>query len=137
MTNAPLQGILDEIAAESGSGSGAIVVREGAAGPIRIVASVGLDEAGAAGLVGAINRPGHPVARTFDELTPTFDVPPMNPGGPALRSHLPLVVARDGEKTVVGVLALAHDDPMSPDMRERVQDDASLAAAVIEEQRAT
>jgi hypothetical protein len=137
VTSSALQGILDEIAAESGAGSGAIVVRDAVTGSMAIVASVGLDEAGAAALAGAINRPGHPVARAFDELKPTYGVPPMNPGGPALRSHLPLIVTRDGEKTVVGVLALAHDDPIPRKLRGPLETDAALAAAVIQYERAT
>ena len=58
--------------------------------------------------------PGHPVARTMHETMPTFDVLPTGPGGPALRSHLPLVVTRGGTDSVLGVLALAHDAPIDP-----------------------
>lgn len=49
---------------------------------------------------------------------PTFNVRPMNPGGPALRSHLQVVVLRNGRPTVVGVLAVAHEDALSAGQRE-------------------
>ena len=66
------------------------------------------------------------------ETTPTFDVLPTAPGGPALRSHLPLVVTRGGTDSVLGVLALAHDVPIDPAMRPVLQAVADLAAVAIE-----
>jgi hypothetical protein len=63
---------------------------------------------------------------------PTYDVRPMNPGGPALRSHLPLVIGRQGVDRVVGVLALAYDRPIEPDTRPTVEAVADLAAVAIE-----
>src|SRR4029077_10131963 len=97
-------------------GSAAVVVPDGAGGN-EIVASIGLDAAAGAGLAQAIRQPGHPIARTFTDPVATYDVTPINPGGPALRSHLPLVVRRDGADHVVGVLALAYDRPIDIDQR--------------------
>ena len=50
--------------------------------------------------------PAHPVARALDDDGPTFDVYPVNPGGPRLRSHLPF---RNDNGDPAGVLAVAHD----------------------------
>ena len=105
----------------------AAIVIAGRDGALEIAASFGLDDAAAAGLTEAIARPTHPIARTMHETTPTFDVLPTAPGGPALRSHLPLVVTRGGTDSVLGVLALAHDEPIDPAMRPVLQAVADLA----------
>jgi len=125
-----LQAILDPLAGDV-IGSAAIVIA-GRRDALEIAASLGLDEAAAAGLTQAIASPAHPVARTMHEWTPTFDVLPMNPGGPALRSHLPLVVTRRGTDSVLGVLALAHDQPIDPEMKPILQAVADLAAVAAE-----
>jgi hypothetical protein len=82
-----------------------------------------------------MRAPGHPIARTFTSRVATYDVTPMNPGGPALRSHLPLTVRRDGVDAVVGVLALAYDRPIDADMRPVLEAVADLAAVAIERDR--
>ncbi|HLQ49484.1 MAG TPA: GAF domain-containing protein, partial [Candidatus Dormibacteraeota bacterium] len=63
---------------------------------------------------------------------PSFDVLPTAPGGPALRSHLPLAVARGGSDTVLGVLALAHHRPLDAESRQLLEAAADLAAIAIE-----
>ena len=125
-----LQALLDPIAGND-VGSAAIVIA-GRDGALEIVASFGLDDGAAAGLTKAIARPGHPIARTMHETTPTFDVLPTGPGGPALRSHLPLVVTRGGTDSVLGVLALAHDEQIDPETRPVLQAVADLAAVAVE-----
>jgi hypothetical protein len=125
-----LQGLVDTVA-RLGVSSAAIVIA-GADGALEIAASLGLDVPAAAGLTAAIASPGHPVARTMHETRPTFDVLPVNPGGPALRSHLPLVVTRGGTDSVLGVLALAHDAPIELEMRRVLQAVADLAAVALE-----
>jgi len=125
-----LQGLVDMVAG-LGVSSAAIVIA-GAYGALEIAATLGLDEAAVAGLTAAIASPGHPVARTMHETTPTFGVLPMNPGGPALRSHLPLVVTRGGTDSVLGVLAVAHDAPIDVEMRPVLQAVADLAAVALE-----
>ena len=115
-----------------GVGSGAIVARRGDGARLEIVASFGLDERAATGLSEAIARPTHPIARTFAEPTPTYDVTPINPGGPKLRSHLPLIVTRDGSEVVVGVLALAHEDSIDSEDRAILEAVADLAAVAME-----
>ena len=64
------------------------------------------------------------MARRLVDDEPTFDVLPMAPGGPKLRSHLPLIA---GDGGAVGVLAVAHDSPLDEDQRAEL---IALAARV-------
>jgi hypothetical protein len=127
-----LQVLVDAIAEPLGIASAAIVIEDRAGTGLEIVATYGLDDLAVSGLDGAIQSPTHPIARTFAEPTTTFDVQPVNPGGPALRSHLPLIVTRDGTDTVLGVLALAHDRPIDSATRPILEAAADLAAVAIE-----
>jgi hypothetical protein len=99
-----------------------------------IVASFGLQDAAVAGLAAAVGNPGHPIARTFATPVASFDVLPTAPGGPALRTHMPLVVTRASSEIVLGVLALAHEQPIDPVMRPILLAGADLAAVAIERQ---
>ena len=101
-------------------------------GALEIAATYGLDAAATAGLAAACQNPDHPIARTFATPTPTFDVLPTRPGGPALRSHVPLAVDREGTEILVGVLALAHDRPLAPAARPVLLASADLAAVAID-----
>jgi GAF domain-containing protein len=127
-----LSTMLDTVARSFGIGSAAIVVERRQGTGLEIIAAFGLDERAAAGLSDAIARPTHPIARTFATPTPTYDVAPINPGGPALRSHLPLTVDRRGTQTVLGVLALAHDQSIDAETRAILEAVADLAAVAIE-----
>jgi len=112
---------LDAVAREAltiGDVQSAAIFAVGAAGALELAGAAGIEGAPLAGLVAAVQQPGHPVARAVDDPGPTFDVTPMNPGGPSLRSHLPLRADGDAAHTV-GVLALAHDQPLGPADRER------------------
>lgn len=126
-----LDGLLTRIAAAAGAGSGAILIADAVPNELRIVASLGLDADAAAGLTAAVRNPAHAVARTLATGETGFDVLPGAPGGPALRSHLPLIVERDGTERVVGVLALAHDRPIEPALRPILVGVADLAAVAI------
>jgi hypothetical protein len=130
-TPALLGSMLEALGRASGSGSGAILSRDGPTGDLRIVASLGLDDAGAAGLTAAVRNPAHAVARTATTGDAGFDVLPGAPGGPKLRSHLPLVIGPEGASVVVGVLALAHDEPIDPALRPILTAAADLAALAI------
>lgn len=132
---ASLETLLDAIAKPLDIASAAIVVGDRERDGLEIVATFGLDERATAGLAEAINRPEHPIARTFAAPKTTFDVLPTQPGGPALRSHLPLIVTRRGTDSVLGVLALAHDRPIDPEVRPIVEAAADLAAVAIERHR--
>jgi GAF domain-containing protein len=130
--SASLRRILDSLAARLAVASAAVVATDVDHTRLEIVASHGLRDADVAGLARAIGNPAHPIARTIAEPTPTFDVAPTVPGGPALRSHLPLVVVRDGSSNVLGVLALAYEDPFDADTRRVLQAVADLAAVALE-----
>jgi GAF domain-containing protein len=99
---------------------------------LSIVGSVGLEDSAIAGLARAVQNPGHPIARTLVDPVPSFDVLPSVPGGPALRSHLPLSVIRDGTETVLGVLALAHQRSLDAEPRLLLEAAADLAAVAVE-----
>ena len=110
-----LLGILQPLADRFGIASAAVFVVSSAGGALEIVAALGLGDRAA--LADAVRNPVHPVARTAKERAAGFDVRPMAAGGPALRSHLPLITGADGGGVVVGVLALAHDAPTNDDTR--------------------
>ena len=128
--------LLGVIAAQLDVESAVIVVLEGPAG-LKIIASVGLPDPAVAGLAEALRNPAHPIARTVGDPVPSFDVLPTNPGGPALRSHLPLTVTRGGSDTVLGVLALAHHRPLDAGSRQLLEATADLAAVAVERDRGT
>ena len=128
--DARLEGLLEALAGHLEVASAAIFALRSPGGVLEQVATLRLDDAAAAGLAAAVRNPAHPVARAATGDSSSFDVRPTAPGGPALRSHVPLVATRDGTLAVVGVLAVAHDVPMTPFARllEAVGD---LAAATL------
>jgi hypothetical protein len=109
-------------------GSAAIAVVEPAG--LRLAATAGLPGPAADGLRQAIQDPGHPVARTAADGLAAFDVLPVAPGGPTLRSHVPLIARVDGADRILGVLAVAHDAPMTPHAGE-LEAIADLAAVAL------
>jgi hypothetical protein len=131
-----LQMLLASIVGQLDVGSAAIVIVDERLDRLEIAASIGLGDSGVEALAAAIGNPGHPIARTVSKPESSFDVLPTAPGGPALRSHVPLTVRRDGSEVVLGVLALAHDRPIDPEMRPLIQAGADLAAVAIERHRA-
>lgn len=132
-----LQVLLGSIAEPFEIESAAIFVVNHQSERLDLAASTGLADSAVAGLTAAVGNPGHPIARTVTAPVPSFDVLPTVPGGPALRSHLPLTVRRDGAEVVVGVLALAHDRSMDPVTRPLLLAVADLAAVAIESRRLT
>jgi hypothetical protein len=130
-----LEVLTDALARVAGAGSAVIVIAGEHGDGLQFAASFGLEGAARAGLAAAIHDPRHPIARTAATGRAGFDVLPTAPGGPALRSHLPLVVTRGGTDTVLGVLALAHERPIPPSVRPVLQAGADLAAVVIERHR--
>jgi GAF domain-containing protein len=129
---ATLDALLAGLAAATGSGSGAMFVPDGGTGELTIVASCDLGPEAAAGLTAAVRNPAHAVARTYASAETGYDVLPAAPGGPALRTHLPLIVERGDGARVVGVLALAHDKPLDPELRPVLLAVADLAAVAVE-----
>ncbi len=115
-------------------GIASVAVFAGASGsaPIRLVAVAGIAGPPLDGLLAAVRDPGHPVRRAIGDQGPTFNVAPINPGGPALRSHLPLrLPGADAASPAIGVLALAHDQPVSVEARDRMEQLAETATAAI------
>jgi hypothetical protein len=102
-----------------------------AGGSLALSGAAGIDGPALDGLVAAVLDPTHPVARALTDPGPTFDVLPMNPGGPKLRSHLPLRRAgASPPEPAIGVLALAHEEPTSEADRAALVDLAARAAAL-------
>jgi hypothetical protein len=130
-----LQLLLGAIAEHFQIESSVILVPSDGRHGLEIVASFGLQDAAVAGLAAAVGNPGHPIVRTFATPVASFDVRPTAPGGPALRTHIPLVVTRGGSDIVLGVLALAHEQSIDPAMRPILQAGADLAAVAIERDR--
>jgi len=130
-----LQVITDALARQADAASAVIVIVGGRGDGLQIATSFELGDAARAGLAAAMQNPNHPIARTAATGEAGFDVRPTAPGGPALRSHLPLVVTRGGSRTVLGVLALAHERPIPPSLRPILQAGADLAAVVVERSR--
>ena len=110
--------------------SAAIFVVGPASSALRLAAAAGIEGPPLDGLVAAVQNPAHPVARALGADGPTFDVLPTAPGGPRLRSHLPLRVDLDGDRATVGVLAVAHDSPLDEAARGELVDLADAAAAI-------
>ena len=113
-----------------GVGSAAVFVVAPGSTDLVLGAAEGIEGPPLERLAQAVRDPAHPIARTLDEATPSFDVTPTAPGGPALRSHVPLLVVADGGLLAVGVLAVAHGDRMSPASRQALMDLAARAAAI-------
>ena len=117
--------------AVDGVESAAIFVVPHGSTDLELVAAAGIEGQALDGLNAAVSNPAHPIAKALTDDGPTFDVRPMAPGGPALRSHLPIVPVRDGQPEVAGVLAVAHDASLSAEARRRLSDLAVAAARVV------
>lgn len=131
----PGQAVLDEVVQAAlhvdGIQSAALFVVAPPSTSLELAAAAGIAGPPLDGLVAAVRDPAHPVARALSDDGPTFDVLPMAPGGPRLRSHLPLQVDRDGRPEAVGVLALAHDAPLDEGRRAELIALAGTAAAAV------
>lgn len=118
---------LDEVAraaqAVEGIESAAVFVAQSGSSDLDLAGAAGIEGPPLDGLVAAVRNPAHPIARAMHDTAPTFDVRPMNPGGPALRSHLPL-----GGR---GVLAVAHEGSLSAASRSALEELAASAAAIL------
>lgn len=100
--------------------SAAIFTRPAGDPTLRLAAAAGIDGVPLQRLEDAVRNPDHPIARTLAEATATFDVRPMAPGGPALRSHLPIFDADRRTDGPIGVLAVAHEEPLDEAARARL-----------------
>src|SRR4051812_22258529 len=123
-----LGGIADAATAVPGIASAAVFLVPTGSADLALVAASGIEGAALYALSAAVLRPGHPIAQTLHDGVATFDVSPTAPGGPALRSHLPIIEPRDGGSTCVGVLAVAHQEPLPARSRATLE---GLAARVL------
>jgi hypothetical protein len=97
---------------------------------LELVGAAGVEGPALDALVAAVRQPGHPIARALADDGPTFDVAPMNPGGPALRTHVPLRAA-EANGRALGVLAVAHDAPLTAVERQALIDLAGQATRAL------
>jgi hypothetical protein len=96
---------------------------------LELAAAAGVEGPPLEALVAAVRNPAHPVTRALLDPGPSFDVRPTAPGGPALRSHLPLCRDDAAGTDASGVLAIAHESPMSEADRRALEALAGRAAA--------
>jgi hypothetical protein len=125
MADTKLQDIADEALAATGSASAAIFLVEPSA--LRLGAASGVTGDPLERLIAAVQSPGHPIAVTARTGESAFDVTPVAPGGPALRSHIAITDPGGG---VLGVLALAHQLPLTEEQQDSAMDLAERAAAI-------
>jgi hypothetical protein len=131
LANDHLELVVREAIGQGGIESAAIfAVRPGASG-LELTAAAGIEGPPLERLAAAVQNAAHPIWRAVSDDGPTFDVLPTAPGGPALRSHLPLVGRRDGRPTVVGVLAVAHQRRLDPGARRALEGLADEAASLL------
>jgi hypothetical protein len=98
---------------------------------LELAAAAGIEGPALDGLAAAVGSRGHPISRTFRDGTAAYNVEPTAPGGPALRSHLPLVARDDDRQTVKGVLAVAHQQVLDADARRALEGLADTAAVLV------
>jgi hypothetical protein len=127
-----IQSVVEEAITVGDIDSAAIFVVGHSSGVLHLAAAAGISGQPLDGLIAAVQRPDHPVAQAVRDPGPTFDARPLNPGGPALRSHLPLRRTGAAIDETFGVLALAHDSPTSAAVRGRLTDLAARATATLE-----
>jgi hypothetical protein len=131
-----LEDVARSAVAIEGIESAAVFVAAPGSSALNLRAAAGIEGPPLAGLIAAVADPRHPINSAMSDAGPTFDVRPMNPGGPALRSHLPLAAALDGSPVAVGVLAVAHEASLDPNARAELEDLAEAAAASVTVERA-
>jgi len=103
--------------------SAAIFVRRPGSADLALAAAAGIEGPPLDGLVAAVRNPEHPIVLAMADSAPSFDVRPRNPGGTALRAHLPL--------NGLGVLAVSYENPLPPAARAVLEGLADAAAALV------
>jgi GAF domain-containing protein len=121
--------LLRSVASQLGVASAAVFAIDPSGG-LEIVAAIGLGDPSA--LAAAVRNPNHPVTRTVAERVAAYDVSPTAAGGPALRSHLPLAVTRDGASRPLGVFAVAHELPTTVEQRAILEAVGDLVSVALE-----
>jgi hypothetical protein len=98
---------------------------------LELAAAAGISGPPLDALVTAVADPRHPIRRTLAERTSSYNVTPMNPGGPALRSHVLIDAHHGGSLAPIGVLAVAHAEPLGSMAQETIHELADRAASTI------
>lgn len=127
-----LQDIVRSAVASEAIESAALFIATPGSPTLELAAAAGIEGAALDGLIGAVLDPAHPINRSMADDGPTFDVRPSAPGGPALRSHLPLVGVRNGHSAAMGVLAVSHEGALNAKERQILMGLAEAAAVSIE-----
>jgi hypothetical protein len=127
---ADLARVVNEAIALAPIESAVIFARMPGSSDLELAAAAGIDGVPLDRLRDAVRNPEHPIARTLADASPVFDVQPTAPGGPALRSHLPLAALGDGGPAV-GVLAVAHDPGLDNESRHALERLAASAGRVL------
>jgi len=117
---------------DAGVDSAAVFVVRPGTSELELGAAAGIEGPPLDRLIEAVRLPTHPITRSLADPSASFDVVPIAPGGPALRSHLPLLVDGPGGHVAVGVLAVAHGPSLDAAQRQLLLDLASRAAAAID-----
>jgi hypothetical protein len=126
-----LQRVVQSAVAVPGIESAVVLTVQRGSADLELAAAAGIEGPALDGLAAAVRSPGHPISRTFRDGTAAYDVKPTAPGGPALRSHLPLVAREGGRQTANGVLAVAHRHSLDADARRELEGLADTAAALV------
>ena len=129
--NAELDELLRSGIEPLGIASAAIFTAASNGSTLELAAAAGISGPPLDALVGAVADPRHPIARTLAERTSSYNVTPMAPGGPALRSHVLIDTVQGGGSAPLGVLALAHSEPLGVKAQERLNDLADEAGLSI------
>jgi diguanylate cyclase (GGDEF)-like protein len=131
-----LDDLLAIAVAATGSESAVVFLQDPDRADLEVAASAGMSEADLAEFAGIVAaNPEHPIRRSVAERIAGFDMTPTKPGASGLRTHLPLVVARDEVDLPFGVLALAHPQSLDGTQRRLVAAIADLAAVGIDRAR--
>jgi hypothetical protein len=126
-----LECLVQSAIAEAGVESAVIFSAPPGSTALELVAAAGIEGPALEGLAAAVRNPGHPISRTFRDETAAYDVEPTAPGGPALRSHLPMVAREDGRQRVTGVMAVAHQHGLDADARRALEGLTDTAASLV------
>jgi hypothetical protein len=111
--------------------SAAVFVRDREPSSLTLVSAAGVEGEALDRLVEAVRNPEHPIPQTLASSAATFDMVPRAPGGPALRSHLPIVVHRGDRMAIEGVIAVAHDQPLDAADRSALEQLAERAGSTL------
>ena len=120
-------GELDQLVAAAraipGIESAAVFAQQAEGAGLQLASAAGIQGPALDGLVAAVKDPSHPIAQALGAAAASFNVSPVNRGGPALRSHLPLAG--------LGVLAVSHASPLTAEAQAELERLAASAKDIL------